>query len=93
MNIILHILKAKINPFGRNKTLGKPNTEQLLGEWIDVKNIGTEAVKFSDMSLSHTKYNNYCEMIGTDCFWIGGNNSLKAGQIVRIHTGILQISI
>lgn len=81
------LLRAKPNPVGKDKILGIPKAEQLLGEWIDIKNTGTEAIKLSDIFLSHTKFNNKCEMIGTDCFWIGRNNFLHPERIIRVHTG------
>jgi hypothetical protein len=89
MSKVLQIWKAKPNPAGKDKVLGTPKAEQLLGEWVDIKNTGTEPIRFSEMSLSHTLYDRHCNKTGrTEQYWSGGgDNSLSPGQVVRIHTG------
>ncbi|HKU74256.1 MAG TPA: hypothetical protein VJR02_10070 [Pyrinomonadaceae bacterium] len=86
----LQIIRAKPNPIGKDKTSGGvPKAEQLLGEWVDIKNIGTESVLFSSMKLSHTEYGSRCEETGqTETYWMpGGTQSLDPGRQVRVHTG------
>ena len=90
MSTQLQIFRAKPNPFGKDKTIGgvaKP--EQLLGEWVDIRNIGTESVRFSSMQLSHTLYTSRCEETGrTDVYWSpGGTESLAPGRQIRVYTG------
>lgn len=60
-----------------------------MGEWVDVKNTGTESVRFNVMALTHTLFNDYCQVTGRqETYWTGGGtNELRAGKIVRIHTG------
>jgi hypothetical protein len=85
----LQITQAKPNPIGKDKTssgLAKP--EQLLGEWVDVRNVGTEAIRFSSMTVSHTLYNDRCQTTGrTEDYWSGSDKELLPGQVIRIHTG------
>lgn len=86
----LQVFRAKPNPIGKDKTSGGiPKPEQLLGEWVDVKNIGSESVGFSTMQLFHTMYGSRCEVTGrTENYWSGGSSSrLEPGQVVRVHTG------
>jgi hypothetical protein len=86
----LQVFRAKPNPFGKDKTSGDiPKPEQLLGEWVDIRNVGDESIPFSKMQLFHTLYGNRCEETGrTQNYWSGGSDStLEPGQILRIHTG------
>lgn len=85
----LQITQAKPNPIGKDKTSsGQAKPEQLLGEWVDIKNVGTEAVRFSSMNVSHTLYNDKCQTTGrTENYWSGDDKDLLAGQTIRVHTG------
>ena len=90
MSTQLQVFRAKPNPIGKDKTSGGiPKPEQLLGEWVDFKNIGTESVPFSSMELSHALYGPRCEVTGRrESYWSGGGvNSLTPGEMLRIHTG------
>ena len=88
MSKVLEIIKAKPNPAGKDKVYGTPRPEQLLGEWVDIKNVGTEPIQFSKMSLLHTLFDNYCNNTGrVDPYWSGGSEFLAVGQIIRVHTG------
>lgn len=91
MSKILQIVKAKPNPAGKDKVFGTPKAEQLLSEWVDVKNVGTESIQFSSMSLTHTEFNNLCRATGNvDTYWkSSGDKFLQPGQVIRIHTGRL----
>lgn len=97
----LQIIQAKPNPTGKageedQDGLGSRcgnrqfSTSVLLGEWVDVKNTGQDAVNFQDIQLRHAFFGEDCR--GTaelELYWIGENNSyvLKPGQILRIHGG------
>lgn len=84
----LQITQAKPNPAGKDKVGNYPKAEQLLGEWVDIKNTGTEAIPFSAISLSHTIFDAYCRNTGrVEVYWTGGNDSLLPNQIVRVRTG------
>lgn len=90
MSTILRISQAKPNPLGKDKTgSGVPKPEQLLGEWVDIKNIGTEPVKFSSIALHHTLFNQKCETTGkTEQYWsCSGGDALKPGEVLRVYTG------
>lgn len=85
----LQIIQAKPNPFGKDKTSsGSSKPEQLLGEWVDVKNIGTEPIEFHSMTLNHTLFDSQCQTTNrTENYWSGGSEQLLPGQVIRIHTG------
>jgi hypothetical protein len=91
MSKALQIIQAKPNPFGKDKTSsGQSKPEQLLGEWVDVKNFGTEPIQFSTMTLSHTLFDDKCQTANqTEKYWTGGTEQLLPGQVIRIHTGKL----
>lgn len=91
MSSILWIAQAKPNPAGKDKTsYGSPKPEQLLGEWVDIENIGTEPVRFSTMKLFHTIFTDRCEPTGrTEDYWSdNGTASLSPGETLRVHTGM-----
>jgi hypothetical protein len=85
----LYISKAKPNPAGKDKAGNSPKPEQLLGEWVDIKNIGTEPVPFSGMSLTHTLFDDRCNKTGrVRTYWTcSGDGVLPVGCILRVHTG------
>lgn len=91
MSKLLQIFRAKPNPAGKDKAGSYPKPEQLLGEWVDIKNVGTESVPFSTMTLTHTLFNNYCQLTGkTETYYRGWNadtQELAPGQVFRVHTG------
>ena len=89
MSKALQIIQAKPNPLGKDKTgSGQSKPEQLLGEWVDVKNIGTESISFSSMTLNHTLFDSRCQSTNrTENYWSGGPEQLLPGQVIRVHTG------
>jgi hypothetical protein len=86
----LQIFRAKPNPLGKDKFgSGVPRPEQLLGEWIDLKNIGNEAVPFHGIKVYHVAFDSRCQVVEKtrlyyEC-WYG--NSLEPGEIARLFTG------
>lgn len=92
MSKILQIIAAKPNPAGKDKLYGTPRPEQLLGEWVDIQNTGTEPLRFSDMAVSHTLFDDRCQNTGrSERYWSGSGVQLLApGQAVRVHTGRLR---
>ena len=69
--------------------ISKP--EQLLAEWVDIKNVGTEAVPFSTISLSHTLFDENCRNTNrTEIYWTGGSESLQPNKAIRVCTGDLR---
>lgn len=88
MSKILIITAAKPNPAGKDKAGNVPKAEQLLAEWVDIQNNGTEAILFSSISLTHTLFDASCRSNGrTENYWSNGADSLLTGQTARIRTG------
>jgi hypothetical protein len=87
----LKITFSKPNPIGKDKTpIGTSKPEQLLGEWVDITNVGNEPIRFSTMGLHHTRFNEHCQTLTepTERYWsCGGTESLKVGQTLRVYTG------
>ena len=83
----LQITQAKPNPAGKGSGASAP--EQLLGEWVDVKNVGNDSVRFSTIQLRHSLFDERCHATGlSELYWQGGNEDfLKPGQVLRIHAG------
>jgi hypothetical protein len=91
MSSNLQIVRAKPNPAGKDKTSsGVPKPEQLVAEWVDIKNIGDEPVRFLTMELHHTLFNERCVSLNkTERYWGGGGNAeLQPGETLRVHTGL-----
>lgn len=90
----LQIIQAKPNPAGKDDNKdqngsGSGRPEQLFGEWVDVKNIGNDAVHFPTMQLRHALFDETCHTTGElELYWIGVNaDFLQPGQVLRIHAG------
>lgn len=91
MSSLLQITYTKPNPLGKDRTAsGAARPEQLLGEWVDIKNVGTEAIRLSTISLEHTLYTDRCQSTGrTKNYWNGGGSeTLKPGASIRVYTGV-----
>lgn len=91
MSRLLQVFRAKPNPAGKDKAGNIPKPEQLLGEWVDIKNVGTESVPFSTMTLTHTLFNDHCQLTGKlETYFRGSSTDSQAlapGQVLRIYTG------
>ncbi len=86
----LLVFRAKPNPTGKDKTpTGTPKPEQLLGEWVDIKNTGSESVRISSLRLYHATFYNNCQPTGREeLYWVGGGDGLlRPNQVIRVHTG------
>jgi hypothetical protein len=96
----LQIIQAKPNPRGKENEEDQDGLRMrgvetqnlaslLLGEWIDVKNTGEDAVNFQTMQLRHALFDKDCHSTGElELYWIGDNGDLlKPGQVLRIHGG------
>lgn len=83
------IQRAKPNPAGKDKAGYSPKPEQLLGEWVDLKNTGDTEVHHSTLHLTHTEFNSSCAVTKQHVVYWNGSGSavLKPGQTVRVHTG------
>lgn len=84
----IQIIRCKPNPAGKDRNYYGPHPSQLVGEWVDLKNIGDTSVNLSIINLFHREFNSNCTSTGWGHYW-GGNKfgELKPGQSLRIHTG------
>jgi len=90
----LQIIQAKPNPAGKEGSKdqngsGAGRPALLFGEWVDVKNIGNDAIHFPTMQIRHALFDETCHTTGeTELYWIGVNaDFLKPGKVLRIHAG------
>ncbi len=84
----IQINRAKPNPAGKDKSGSYPIPQQLLGEWVDLKNIGDANVTLSMLHLSDTDFGLGCVAKQATIYWNGSQHTtLKPGEIVRVHTG------
>ncbi len=90
----LQIIQAKPNPAGKDTSKDQNGTglippEKLFGEWVDVKNIGNDEVRFPTIQLRHALFDEECHTTGgLELYWIGDNGEFfKPGQVLRIHAG------
>jgi hypothetical protein len=85
----IQIIRAKPNPFGKDTSGGRPLAAQLLGEWVDLKNVGDESITASTLHLTNTEFAPGCLVKKkAQIYWNGLSNvSIRPGEIVRVHTG------
>jgi hypothetical protein len=85
----IEIHRAKPNPTGKDKAGNTPIASQLLGEWVDLKNVGDAAVSLSSLHLANREFDGSCRVkTNAQIYWTGPSSvTLSPGQIVRIHTG------
>jgi hypothetical protein len=90
MSWTIQIYRAKPNPAGKDRAKTSGATpEQLLAEWVDLKNIGDQSVTLSWLNLSNFHYDNNCKREDSPTiYWTGESTDvLGVGKIVRVHTG------
>jgi len=88
----IQIIQAKPNPSGKDRSRYGANPTQLLGEWVDLKNLGDTDVHVSCLHLAHREFDGQCRPTSTSpsIYWTGGGSDvLRPGQTVRVHTGNL----
>lgn len=63
--------------------------EQLLAEWVDLKNVGDAAVSLSVLNLANLRFDDHCRQTGgPSIYWTGSSTGvLGVGQVIRVHTG------
>lgn len=84
----IQITRAKPNPAGKDKAGNYPLPEQLLGEWVDLKNVGDGNVALSSLHLANIEFGPNCEAKRSVIYWKGSSAiTLKPSESVRIHTG------
>lgn len=90
----LQIIQARPNPAGKDSNrdrdgVGAAAPEQLLGEWVDVKNTGNDAVQLSTIQVRHAIFDENCYATGeTELYWTDVSAELlKPNQVLRVHAG------
>jgi len=85
----IQIVRAKPNPAGKDKDKSTPKSDQLLGEWVDLKNVGDESVALSTLNLANIEFSAGCVPNPNPViYWTGLQSAiLQPGQTIRVHTG------
>lgn len=85
----IEIHRAKPNPVGKDRSQHGVSDEQLLAEWVDLKNVGDTGVQLSILNLANLEFEAGCRAKSAPViYWTGPSNGvLLPGQIVRVHTG------
>ena len=86
----IEICRAKPNPVGKDRAAwGSPRQEQLLGEWVDLRNIGDTPVTLSTIHLGDIEFSQNCiPAKNSTIYWKGSSTqSLSPQQILRVHAG------
>jgi hypothetical protein len=83
---VVRVSKAKPNPWGKDRTGGMAPKSQIAAEWIDIKNVGDEAVSLGNLYLNHVAYQSGCrdgkwQYVCTLC------GTILPGQVARVHSG------
>ena len=82
----LCIFRLKPNPAGKDRSpTGSASATQLGGEWVDIKNIGTQSVNISGLRMDHKAYSSNFNFTWTEVMTFKG--MLAAGTILRVHAG------
>lgn len=85
----IEIHRAKPNPAGKDRSQYGVSEEQLLAEWVDLKNVGDASVALSTLNLAHLEFESGCRPKSSpSIYWTGPSSGvLSPGQIIRVHTG------
>ena len=82
----IQIIRAKPNPYGKDKFGKLSPADQLASEWVDIANTGVTSVSLSNLLLYHKTFNNFCQELDLQKV-MSFNGVLSSGQVVRIHSG------
>lgn len=81
----LFVIKAKPNPFGKDRLGSNVPATQLAGEWVDFTNNGTEPYDLRNIVLQHLAYTSFS---GSRWERVSGfSGVLQVGRTVRVHSG------
>src|SRR5947208_8079602 len=84
----MQIVRAKPNPSGKDTNRHRPLAPQLLGEWVDIKNIGDAPVSASVLNLAHSEFGPGCAIKEkARIYWPWSPIVVGPGEIARVHTG------
>lgn len=83
----LQITKAKPNPLGKDKYGSLSPNSQLVGEWIDIKNITSISLDMSGVKVYDHTFSNVCGDQGRREIFCFSHFVLMPGKVVRIHSG------
>jgi len=83
----LKVTQGKPNPTGKDRLGSATPNSQLVGEWMDIKNSGTEDYLMAGIALQHVAYTaGYPNGIWTNVLNFT-EGTLEVGKVVRIHSG------
>ncbi|HLP68343.1 MAG TPA: hypothetical protein VK181_12575 [Rhizobium sp.] len=85
----IQVTQAKPNPAGKDTNRHAPIAQQLLAEWVDLKNIGDASVTLSTLHLTNVEFGPGCQLKKQAVVYWNGPSSitLRPGEVVRVHTG------
>lgn len=82
----LTISQAKPNPTGKDRLGPIVPSSQLAGEWVDFKDTGDEGYPLENIKLHHIAYTTqYPNGVWEEV--TGFKGILKAGRVIRVHSG------
>lgn len=83
----LTILRAKPNPFGKDRTRSYAPNSQLVGEWVDIKNTSGKNLNMENVKIYDHTFTNTCGDEGKRLIFSFGSYVMPTGIIIRIHSG------
>jgi hypothetical protein len=84
----LQSVRIKPNPFGKDRSKRGASAIQLAAEWVDMKNVTSGTLDLSGVFVRHIGYSPAHPSGQWDVvFQFPKGSTLKAGEIVRIHSG------
>ncbi|MBI4158290.1 MAG: hypothetical protein HY505_01540 [Candidatus Yanofskybacteria bacterium] len=84
----LTVLRAKVNPRGKDRRGPLTTNRQRNAEWVDIKNTSGRTLSVSGVAVfDHTFAPFACRTIGRRVIYQFPQLTLTPGQIVRIHSG------
>jgi len=86
---MLKIIRAKPNPLGKDK-FGKNiiSSQQLAGEWIDIKNEGNLGIHLNSLQVYHFAYKTEGDRFEKVIeFNFSKDDILQSKEVLRVHSG------
>lgn len=86
---MLFIHSAKPNPLGKDAVRHTARPEQLLGEWVVLRNNGNSTLSLANYHLANLEFDSRCVAKPKPViyWWGDATKSLAPGETIRIHTG------
>ena len=86
---MLFIYNAKPNPLGKDAAHHTAKPEQLLGEWVGLRNNGNTNINLANYHLANREFDAHCIAKPKPViYWLGdAGKTLAPGETARVHTG------